>query len=161
MEELDRKNIISHETKVENEASSNFTTTSTMKNMFPHGMEQELESFNWKVGRLIKFNRGIDRPKSYNPWMDNLENNARLREQLARADARTQLEQKVIEEKVQFWPDQEKINNKVKIVATEKEKKIAKKWKKKMMKLLGLKEPKKQSTFITWWKAWMKQLTTK
>lgn len=103
MEELDRKNIIQHETKVENEASSNFTTTSTMKNMFPHGVEQEMESFNWKVSRLVKFNRGIDRPKSYNPWMDRAENDAEFRRKLAENDLHKESFVKEVEPQV--WPD--------------------------------------------------------
>ena len=101
MEELDRKNIIQHETKVEDEASSNFTTTSVYKNMFPFGMEGE--RFEWKVSRLIKFNRGIDRPKSYNPWMDRAENDSEFRRKLAEKDLHKESFIKEVEP--QKWPD--------------------------------------------------------
>lgn len=111
MEELDRKNIIQHETKVEDEASSNFTTTSVYKNMFPFGMEQE--KFEWKISRLIKFNRGIDRPKSYNPWMDRAENDAEFRRKLAETDLHKESFIKEVEPQV--WPDQPFVDNKIKI----------------------------------------------
>lgn len=111
MEELDRKNIIQHETKVEDEASSNFTTTSVYKNMFPFGMEQE--KFEWKISRLIKFNRGIDRPKSYNPWMDRVENDKDFRRKLAETDLHKESFVKEVESQV--WPDQPKVDNKIRI----------------------------------------------
>lgn len=132
MEELDRKNIIQHETKVEDEASSNFTNASVYKNMFPFGAEQE--RFEWKVSRLIKFSRGIDRPKSYNPWMDRAENDAEFRRKLAETDLHKESFVKEVEPQV--WPNQPKVDNKIKITVRPEDMKKSR-WKK-LKKLLRI-----------------------